>query len=141
MKIELTSFYTTKEVCQHYGISYYALKEHLKEPTCKLKPIKISRTHTIYSGYTISENDGLLDKKLSIKPPQNDYIYDHNTYYTIPQVAKILRLPVAAIRRLIKRGLISPTITGRAMHRYRILGWAIAEYVGDSHYNPPGETP
>lgn len=142
MNYNLTSFYTTTEVCAHFRCSHRQLREWMKQPDCKLKPIRVNQKLTLFSGYTIAETDGHLCEM--VQPNNAGYFcktiphFNHQNYYTVQETAKILRTRTTAVYKLIERGLLKARKTGKRVRSFMIYGWDIAQYADVHKYQAFG---
>lgn len=133
MNYELNGFYTVEDLCKHYGVSNRTLHRWLKQRFCKLKPIRVARNKMIFSGFSIAQQDGILNLKLNktLSPLSNtnQNTYKRYHYYTLKETAAILRTTTQGIKKLIEDGKLEALIPNyKSQNSARILGWYIAKF-------------
>lgn len=133
MNYELNGFYTIGDLSKHYGVSNRTIHRWLRQRFCKLKPIRVARNKIIFSGFSIAQQDGILNIKLNktLSPLSNNeqHTYKRNHYYTVKETAAILRTTQQGVKKLIEDGYLEAlTPNYRSQNSARILGWSIAKF-------------
>lgn len=143
MQYNLSSFYTIQDLCRHYRVSARTLNRWLKNGVFNLTGIKVANNKTIFSGYEIAMQDGILQYKLAndknySEEKASDPCYYRNCFYTIEETAAILRTSSSCIKKLIEKGYLKTANTTQRKNAARIFGWDIAKFSRVDHINLPG---
>lgn len=133
MKINLESFYTFKDLLNHYPLSERTLRRYLKSPQCKISAISIEKGRKkIYSGFSIALNDGTLQyltmNKSMVNSDEDRPSYRRWEFYTIDEVSAILGISKKSVRKLIEDGRLGSLRTDCRKDKYLTYGLDIAKF-------------
>lgn len=129
MKINLESFYTLKELTEHYRMTEKSVRHYLKERG--VKPISVRNGKHLYTGYAIALNDGtlqhLLSKKERMNQDETKPTYDRFHYYKLKEVAEMLGISKQGVLKLIESGKLK-ALKMVCRDKYIVHGWEIANF-------------
>lgn len=129
MKINLESFYTLKELTEHYRMTERSLRTYLKKRG--VDPISVRKGKHLYTGYAIALNDDtllhLISKRDRMNQDESKTTYDQFHYYTLNEVAAMFGISKKGVLKLIESGKLKALKTTRR-DKFIVHGWDIANF-------------